>query len=119
MEKKECKNSAEQAAPRTDGVKGFLIVECCACSMEKAFFVKKELTRYECTCGQRTKLRDLVPVYMHCECGRSFRYMTNIDKLQFTVNCVHCETPVEVELGKSGREYVTMGHEYPQRRKRK
>lgn len=126
MEKKERKNSGGYAPLRADGasvgmpdgVKGFLIVECCACGKQKAFFVKKELNRYECTCGQRTKLVDMVPVYMRCECGKSFRYLTNIEHLQFTANCPHCGSPVELELGNSGKAYITMGQTQPKRRKR-
>jgi len=104
---------------RNEGAKGFLIIEC-ICGKRKAFCCKKPLWKYECTCGQRNELNDLVPVYMRCECGKYFHYMTNIDALQFTVNCPHCGTPVELELGSSGKAYVTMGKDYPaQRRKRK
>lgn len=109
----------EQKKQTPDGVTGFLIIDCCACGKIKAFCCKKPLNRYECTCGQRTKLRDLVPVYLRCECGKSFHYKTNTERLQFTANCPHCGSPVELELGASGKAYITMGQTEPKRRKRR
>lgn len=107
-------------SPRGEGgAKGFLILECCACGKQKAFCSKKPIQRFECTCGQRTKLDDPVPVYMRCECGKSFRYMTNIDRLRFTANCPHCGSPVELELGNSGKAYITMGQGYSVQRRKK
>lgn len=102
-----------------NGIIGFLIVECCACGKQKAFCCKKPIYRYECTCGQISKLDNLVPVFMRCECGRKFRYMTNIDKRQFTGRCPQCESPVELELDKYGKAYVTMGQAQPVKRRKR
>lgn len=102
-----------------NGMIGFLIIECCACGKQKAFCCRKPLYKYECTCGQRTKLVDMVPVYMRCECGKSFHYLTNTERLQFTANCPHCGSPVELELGNSAKAYITMGQGYPVNRRKK
>ena len=99
----------EQKNKAPEGVIGFLLVECCACGKQKAFCCRKPLSRYECTCGQRTKLNNMAPVHMRCECGKYYYYKTNLESLQFTMNCPTCGSPVEIELGASGREYVTMG----------
>lgn len=59
----------------------------------------------------------MVPVYLHCECGRSYKFRTNMDALQFTAKCPNCGSPVEMELNKNWTAYVVMGSENTRRKK--
>lgn len=104
---------------RRNGVSGFLIMQCCACRKIKIFSTKYALTRFECACGQRTKIEDVAPAYVNCECGARRKYRTNVTDLQFTARCVECGSPVEMELGKNGRVYETMGSGYEARKNRR
>lgn len=36
--------------------------------------------------------------------------MTNISDPQFTMNCLSCGAPVDLELNSRGTAYVTIGH---------
>lgn len=68
------------------------------------------LTFHKCDCGHRTDLHDLKPVHLYCKCGSKYKYMTNISDPQFTMNCLACGAPVDLELNSRGTAYVTIGH---------
>lgn len=55
--------------------KGFLLIVCEECGAVKAFCAKRETYSFRCDeCGYETPLENLRPMYMHCKCGKSFRY---------------------------------------------
>ena len=59
--------------------RGFLIVQCEECGAIKAFCAKHETYGYKCgECGHETPLEKLRPLFMHCKCGKSFSYKTNL-----------------------------------------
>lgn len=59
-------------------------------------------------CGATTELSGMRPAYIHCECGKDFRYMTNIQDKQFTYTCFKCGSPVEMELNGKGNAFITI-----------
>ena len=89
--------------------KGFLYIECEECGKTKAFCVKQPITFHRCKCGHETDLHDLIPVHVRCECDAKFTYRTNVRSNTFTMDCLSCGSPVDMELGAKEKAYVTMG----------
>lgn len=92
-----------------EAYKGFLLIKCEKCGKIKGFCAKYPLTFHQCECGHRTELHDLNPVHAVCKCGSSFKYRTNIRDKQFTINCLDCKAPIDMELNGRGTAYVTIG----------
>lgn len=105
---KEDAESGEETEPKTDGYKGFMYVECEQCGTVKGFCVKQPITYHKCECGHKTELHNLRPAHVKCECGSRFLYHTNIQSESFTINCLHCSSPVDMELGSKGTAFVTV-----------
>lgn len=100
-------------AHRDDGqeaYKGFLYIECESCGKVKGYYAKYPSTYYQCKCGHRTPLRSLRMAHVHCKCGNEFRYRTNLQNQEFTISCLSCGSPVDMELGAKGTAFVTVGH---------
>ena len=90
--------------------KGFLLVVCEECGAVKAFCAKRETYSFRCQeCGHETTLEGLRPMFMHCKCGKSFRYKTNAETEAITHSCLDCKAPVDMELNGKGTAYVTIG----------
>lgn len=90
--------------------KGFLLIVCEECGAVKAFCAKRETYSFRCDeCGYETPLENLRPMYMHCKCGKSFRYKTNATTETITHTCIACKAPVDMELNRRGTAYVTIG----------
>lgn len=89
--------------------KGFLLIECEECGAIKAFCAKRETYAFKCSCGHETPLENLRPLFMHCKCGKSFRYKTNVTAQTITHTCLNCKAPVDMELNSKGNAYVTVG----------
>lgn len=90
--------------------KGFLLIECEDCGKLRGFYSKYPTAAYYCTCGHATPLRELRPAHLHCKCGSSFKYMTNVRKSSFSYSCLDCGAPIDLELNKSGTAFVTVGY---------
>lgn len=89
--------------------KGFLLIECEECGAVKAFCAKQETYGFKCSCGHETPLENLRPLFMHCKCGKSFRYKTNVTAQTITHTCLNCKAPVDMELNNKETAYVTVG----------
>lgn len=90
--------------------RGFLIVQCEECGAIKAFCAKHETYGYKCgECGHETPLEKLRPLFMHCKCGKSFSYKTNLTADRVTHTCLACKAPVDLELNSRKTAYVTVG----------
>ena len=108
--------SAEKPAKAPENVsdeeqesyKGFLYIECEKCGALKGFCVKHPLTYHKCECGHETRLRGLRPAHVKCECNSQFRYHTNIQRDAFTIECLHCGSPVDMELDGKGTAFVSV-----------
>ena len=92
-----------------DGYRGFLIIKCRQCGDEHAFCTKTPMKSSTCSkCGATTTFNVMRPAFTHCECGKDFRYMTNIEDKNFTYTCFQCGSPVEMELNGKGNAFVTI-----------
>ena len=91
--------------------KGFLYVECEKCGKTKGFCVKHPITSRRCECGHTTELRYLLPAHVRCECESRFTYHTNMRSNVFTIDCLHCGAPVDMELGAKAKAFVTIGRD--------
>lgn len=91
------------------GYSGFLYVECDHCNSVKGFCAKEKLSYYKCgQCGRKTKLTDMVKLYLNCECGSNTRYLTNLTDEAFDVNCINCGAPVSVKYNAKKKCYETI-----------
>lgn len=89
--------------------KGFLLVVCEECGAVKAFCAKRETHSFRCQeCGHETPLEGLRPMFMHCKCGKMFRYKTNAETKTITHSCLDCKAPVDMELNRRETAYVTI-----------
>ena len=71
---------------------------------------KHETYGYKCgECGHETPLEKLRPLFMHCKCGKSFSYKTNLTADRVTHTCLACKAPVDLELNSRKTAYVTVG----------
>lgn len=90
------------------GYGGFLYIKCPDCEKVKGFCAKTRLSNFRCDCGSVTKLDHLVPLYMHCECGRNSRYLTNMEEPAFDIICYDCGNPVAVAWNPKKKQYETI-----------
>lgn len=90
--------------------KGFMYIKCPECGKVKGFNAKNPTDHYHCDgCGARTEFRDsLVLLWAHCECGRRYKYLTNMEEPAFDINCLECGAPVAVQWNGKKRLYETI-----------
>ncbi len=93
---------------KQQGYKGFLYVKCDHCGEVKGYCASDYITKSRCSCGEYTELKDMHPLYVDCQCGKSFRYMTNMTDKVFDVPCVECGNPVAVEWREKNKQYQTI-----------
>ena len=88
---------------KPDGYKGFLYLRCEHCGEEHAFNIKTPVNDYTCgRCGGVTMLDKLHKARFSCECGKEWRYQTNIDERLLEVPCISCNSPMIAEQDKNG-----------------
>lgn len=103
--------AADQPVPHdtpAQQYKGFLYIHCEKCEAVKGFCAKEPINVNRCKCGHLVELKDLVPLYVHCECGRRSKYMTNVPDPLFDINCINCGAPVPVRWNSNKRLYETI-----------
>lgn len=104
--------SREPEAPMvaaSERYRGFLYIRCEKCGNARGFCVKQPISRGLCECGHETKLTGLRKMSVTCRCcGKHFDYQTNMDADVFTVNCLHCGAPVDLELHGRTNEYISI-----------
>lgn len=88
---------------------GFLYVQCEACKSTSGYKPKQPIFMHKCDCGHRTILKNVLPAYVRCKCGSDFKYRTNILDRTFTINCLTCGAPVDMELNGKETAYLTVG----------
>ena len=105
--------SVERPKPkRPKGYAGFLYLRCEHCGKEKGMCIKKPLEVYRCGCGHETKLEKLKRVEFTCGCcGTGFQYLTNMTCLGFTMDCLSCKAPVDLQYNQRARKYEGGGTE--------
>lgn len=103
-----------QSTKRNSGgpeARGFLYVQCEACGNVKGFLARHALKYHQCECGHKTELHGLRFAHVKCKCGKDFDYVTNLQS-DFTIDCLSCGSPVDMELGAKGTAFVTVGQKY-------
>ena len=99
----------KMAPPKLEGYKGFLYLKCPECGTERGFNIKNPITEFTCReCGAAFAVEDLVPLYVNCECGSSFRYRTNKQEDMFDMTCLNCGQPVAVSWNAKKGIYETI-----------
>lgn len=90
--------------------KGFLYIRCPECGAVKGLHMKKESDHYHChNCGARSVFKQpLVALFVNCECGGSFRYLTNLTDELFDINCLDCGNLVAVKWNANKQVYETI-----------
>lgn len=91
-------------------VKGFLYIRCPKCGTERGFCTSDPITETTCRiCGHEISYSEpLRLVWLHCECGARYHYMTNIQDHMFEINCLSCKRSVAVEWNKKKNLYGTI-----------
>ncbi len=102
------KNNLETTdSDQKEGYKGFLYVKCQSCEKTKDFCAKETITEAKCSCGKKIPLKNLKPMYVKCDCGKDFRYFTNMTDDHFTCKCINCSSKVKIRINTRGTAYVT------------
>lgn len=92
-----------------EGYKGFLYIKCEKCGLERAFCAKQKIKYSRCFCNHNTKLHDLRNMYVECpNCGGKYKYKTNMTEKTFSLNCVGCGSPIDVEENARRSAYVPL-----------
>jgi len=90
------------------GFKGFLYIRCESCGKGRGFCAKEPTKSHRCSCGHETELKDLVTLWVRCDCGRQFKYLTNMDGYLFDIVCIDCGRAVSVKWDRVKRSYETV-----------
>ena len=92
-----------------DGYRGFLIIKCRSCGNVHSFCPQQSIKNYTCPkCNSTTELRGMRPAFINCKCGKSFKYMTNIQDEKFTYTCFQCGSPNDMQLNGKKNAFVNI-----------
>ena len=91
-----------------DTYTGFIYARCESCGKEKGFCTKLPISFHKCECGHKTVLSNLRLAVVRCKCGSEFKYKTNIKDRVFTIPCLKCGSPVDLEMNKDWTAYNTI-----------
>lgn len=87
---------------------GFLYIRCESCGQEKGFCAKVPTSYHKCSCGHSTLLKNLRYARAICKCGQDSTYRTNIKDQYFSLDCIGCGAPVDLELTGNWTSFGTM-----------
>lgn len=115
----ECSNTPveEEAEPRK--YRGFLLIKCKHCGEVRGFNSRNDISSYKCDCGGETPLGKLVPLTALCECGKRWRYLTNLTTDSYEMNCIHCGSPIPVFFNEKKGKYETLLEALPPQKGKK
>lgn len=90
--------------------RGFLYIKCPQCGYEKGQCSRNGMNSIHCDkCGCNDEFSEpLVPMYVNCECGEEFRYMTNMNADVFDMTCINCGSPVPMKYNEKKNFYETI-----------
>ena len=109
--------SEEESEPKKYG--GFLLIKCAHCGEVRGFKPVHEISSYKCDCGGVTELGKLVPLTALCECGKRWRYLTNLTQDSYEMNCIHCGSPIPVFFNDKKGKYETLLEALPPQKGKK
>jgi hypothetical protein len=107
-QEQEVSRESDRGVPAEVGYKGFLYIRCEKCGIERGYSAKKSTRAHFCTCGHRTPLVDLARVDAKCECGNYWMYHTNIQDRIFSMDCLYCGSPIDLERHPRDNIYKSM-----------
>lgn len=90
-----------------EGYKGFILAECEECGRYRGFCAKQPTKFVQCVCGHETPLSNMKPAFVHCSCGRTYKYRTNFKSKTIPYHCIDCGRKVQLAINKKGTAYVT------------
>lgn len=99
--------------------KGFLLIKCQHCGEVRGFNSRYEISSYKCDCGGVTPLGNLIPLTALCECGKRWRYLTNLTQDSYELNCIHCGSPIPVFFNDKKGKYETLLEALPPQKNKK
>ena len=85
----------------------------------RGFKPAHEISSYKCDCGGVTELGKLVPLTALCECGKRWRYLTNLTQDSYELNCIHCGSPIPVFFNDKKGKYETILEALPPQKGKK
>lgn len=90
--------------------KGFLYIRCPECGAERGLCSKAGQHSIHCDeCGCNEEFAEpLISMYVKCECGSSFKYMTNKKEEMFDMVCLNCKSPVPMKYNGKKNCYETI-----------
>lgn len=92
-----------------EGIKGFVYIQCDHCGEITATNIKEPIHHFRCRkCDGYTPLLDLNTIVAKCECGRSYKYLTNLDIEQFDMECMNCGTPMPIIWHEKHQQYESI-----------
>lgn len=108
----DCKKTESNKEERISAykAKGFQYIQCSHCKKENGFSTKEPISNYTCKeCGNVTNYnKPLVPLYINCECGGRYFYLTNKTEPSFDVPCLSCGQPIAVQYNEKKGIYETI-----------
>lgn len=103
------KEVVKTTTPEAKEYSGFLHIKCESCGKFRSFMPKNPIKQNGCKeCGHVTDLKDMKELYVDCECGAKFKYLTNADDPTITMECYKCGTPIDLEHNRKHNTYQTM-----------
>ena len=113
MDTEKSEKTAEEPKKEPEGIlyKGFMHLECPDCKQVSSFFKKEPKDHFHCKhCGKKHVFtEELVPMWVNCDCGKTFKYMTNRVDPMFDIACVECGSLVTVKWNGKKKVYDTLG----------
>lgn len=90
--------------------KGFIYWKCADCGAERGFNLSKESKGIHCmNCGSDHLFKEpLKPLYAQCECGKAYRYLTNMKEEIFDMPCMVCESSMSVRWNEKKQVYESI-----------
>lgn len=92
-----------------EGYKGFLYIKCPKCRKIKGFCAKEYTKEHRCECGENVRLENLRPMYAKCQCGKQYKYYTNMDEEVFEYSCLNCGALIDMKINSRKNAFVTLG----------
>ena len=89
------------------GIKDFCISNALYVGEKKDFVRRMVLLIMNVNADIKTHLEDLKPMYVHCDCGKDFKYLTNMDQDTFNYKCINCGDIVKIRINKRGTAHTT------------
>lgn len=98
---------------------GFMYIRCENCGAARGLCSKTALNRYYCSaCRVSSDMPPgLTPLFVNCECGKKFHYLTNMTDKTFDIPCLSCGSPVPTQYNAKTGMYETIRTFYARKKR--